>query len=515
MFETIVLLLFLNLNSMALPLEDQCSIAHGELRGRGCYCSFLGIYIDPFKDYCFPVKLNQALNEVQTLTGKKCQWDPNNQIKIKDSLISKDRTEFCSDPSKILCDERYNPLMIKTKEAETNFDLLKRKIEGTQKIKNYIASQSAGELQRCSQLKLDAWRKCQSLIEDQLEKELYSPQRKQRAREIFLQARSSIVAVLKEKKKQIEQSGPSESLPTINQMIESVEETEIHFGPFIEKDPTTFNVSLKAMIPSKAQKWAESDLDQNYRNTLYLEGMILYADEAPEALLAAFVGELAHIVGPGSSRFSINKASPRNPFLTELNCLKSKVSINAQPGDANCYQKLAQKYKSIDPRKAESLNATAQNINRNPEMAWSSPILDTTEKCQMGQTDEAFTDWLATEAFALQDINSPEGLNKEKASINKSLILLQEQLVSSKRILGFIARRCNNLPIEKNEDLKGDSRLKALDQLNSILLNHPKIRTTIGCEPTQRPTVPTANNQESPKPSYCGHQLNPPTGLNK
>lgn len=506
MFRPLSLLLLATINVSAAPTEDLCARAQGELKGRGCYCAHFGLYIDPAKENCLPAKINNAINAVNKLTGKKCQSDGLESMNPLSSPTLNDSADLCADPISVLCDERYNLTLKKIKNAEAAFDRLKSKAEQSTKIKKFIAAQSAGDLQTCSQLKIDAWRKCQDLTDEDLKNELFTPERRAKAEEIFKQAKGSVLKVLNEKKKDLEKSNSTSGVAGLEKMIEAIQETQLYFGAYHEKNPLTFNVSLKALIPSKDQKWTGPDVENNYRNTLYLEGQVLYVDEAPDTLFASLVHEFGHAIGPSSSRLNMNKSDAQNPFHTELSCLKSKASVHAQTGDANCFRALAAKYKTSDPSKAAKLLLTAQDIERNPDAAWVTPVLGEQETCQMGQSDEAFADWLATEAFALRDHTLSTISKPTVAGEFNPPISLIERLSKNETLLGFIAQKCNNMNIEGEATLRKDSHLDQRGQLEAIILNHPQLRLNLGCGVSQEPSKPMENEakKNSIKPIYCG-----------
>lgn len=326
-----------------------------------------------------------------------------------------------ADPVREYCDAKTNPYLAVRKKAELAFSEIETKIET--KKKAWARKVSGGKFEYCSDLSLEEFIQCQVYAKKEMAPLLYTERRKKNAEAIFVAAKLAVIGVLEQRKIQ----APSSVVNTLEKMISDIQRANLIFGVpgLAQSTPITFNMYASMQ-------------------DVYVGGMILEIDALPEMFTFDLLHEISHVVDPLNFPVSLIGLSA-HPFEGLYGCLRGAASVGAKRGDAECFDRLSEKYSTSDPNKSIGFKDTAINIRSNPDVKYFTPVMESGEVCQHGQLSEAFADWLGIEAYAAW----------KKGAVD---------------LLQIVATHCWGI---EDDDASGHTREKNFD-------SHPTLRDRLG-----------------------------------
>lgn len=421
---------------------------------------------------------------------------------------------LCHNPAPYICNENLNPNILDDKRSENQFKRIVENAKKDPKLLNFIKQKSGSAKVECLELEdSDDYMDCVKLRYKIMEEQFFTKKRKQIALGLFQKAKLSLLTVIEKKYLSLQAIGMKTSKKTLLQMKKEIEEATLYFGSPNHQD-ISYNASARnrghdsdEILYQILGPYAETT------NTVFLEGVILNAEYNPEALYRTFLHEISHFIDP-SEKFREDENYSNNPFQRELQCLKRKDSSFAQAGDATCFEKIGNKYKSKNSVFSEEAKLTAKLNRENPDVGWSSPNFPPNEEvCQSGQLGEAFSDWLATEGYLinnpLSNIQAMDGISE---SNGVRTINLQERFRLFPDLLESVAGFCSQYHLEteiswSREKQKG-IHPRSTDRLNAIMLAHPKVKQALGCSPSEMDNLQSLDGEQLEQGSvYCGKQL--------
>lgn len=425
-----------------------------------------------------------------------------------------DEKNLCSNPAKYVCDENINSSLTNNKRSENQFNLIEQNAQKDPKVQKFISENSKKGGAYCFELEdNDDYNECAKLRYAIMEKNLFTKKRKDVALELFKKAKYSILKVLEKREQSLASFGMSSSKENLLKMISEIKEAQLHFSSTDHLN-LSYNAAARSRGLDSDEVWYRF-LGQYAKttNTIFLEGLIINAEYNPEALYRTLLHELSHFIDP-SSKFRKDSKFSQNPFQRELMCLKREDSSYAQTGNAECFEKIGKKYRSKDPKFSDAVNLTAKFIRINPDVGWSSPRFPPDEnECQLGQLGEAFSDWLASEAYLVDnpivEFESMEGIYEKNGH---RIVDIRQRFQLLPHLLESVASFCSHSNLEREilwtrEKQKGIHPMST-DRLNAIMLAHPKIKEALGCSSAE--IYQLQNLNENPLPQgfvYCGAEL--------
>lgn len=290
------------------------------------------------------------------------------------------------------------------------------------------------------------FKECESLKNSEYQAKIYTEERKAITLKIFNEAKLDATNYLTNLKERL----PLSHQPTIDEMISRLKKARLFFSAALG-DQITFNATA-------LKDYSEGEETFN----VFIEGLVLYADSAPETLYHSFAHELAHFVE--KSEFY------DHPMEAVVGCLKSRASIGAKPNDVECISRLVTertpqvglKFPSVQSGVSWVDKRALELVKRKPD-ATISIANRFGQECQLSQVGEAYADWFAAELLVK---------SRHRGSITKSVGVLCSGYQQGR------AFKAN----EGNVAFGFDPHPSDFSRVNRLLATQPEILKEIGCE---------------------------------
>lgn len=492
---------FLLSHSLSLGVEfnEACANKGGQLKKKRCYCQSENRYIDPYSGHCVAKAILDFSRLNRSAKGLEC--NSTNAKPLPRPRLGPDEVEesaLCANPAKYICQPSLNPYLNQEDRARKLFYQLNNASENDPSVKKYIASKTKKKNTNCFELDKESYQECLRLRNIPLSKALYTRERVDKSQALFEQAKVAIITALEKREKAVRELRIEDTLPILEEMKAAVAKSTLIFGSLdSEQDYNAYAVRSRKLDHFPVR----------------LEGSILRVDDNPESLIVTFLHELSHHVG--SYLPSIKKAADaRSPFNKELQCLRRIDSVAAKSGDSDCIFRMAYKYEKSNPPLAEELFSVGNQVRLLPGAEWKMPTLPINEGlCQKGQVDEAFSDFLATEAMMnLEKLPPPDSLVGISSSNGQKIINVRQRMSLIPNFIKKLALHCADYQYEQTHPRTDysikDSHPSSEDRLNGIFLAHPLVKMALGCSSNNVHNLRDLN--QPPLTSgkvYCGMHL--------
>jgi hypothetical protein len=427
-----------------------------------CICPSSNEAINPYTHRCPLNEMEQAVNELNKMGSNPFCGPSSETLDIRPE-IQVDRTLLCTNPAKVICDEKLN--------GDTT--------------RKHLAAQ----------LQFSALQKEYSKNPKGFHNKLFTNKRKKSAINLVKQAKQTMTQLLRKKLK---------DHPQRDQLIQKISNIEVHFGRDQVKQPLDYNMYATELRPLAETKTLQP--------TLVIQGFITMVDTEPEAFYFLLLHELSHFFDPCLFSSFYPKAS--FPFSNEVQCLKQDGSAGAHENDIGCFNKAAQKSNELGIPINKGIQNCFKMHKKNPQCAgkaefesWDPRI----KKCNVTQINETFADWMATEALA-ESFKSPNIQNEIHNRLGESAddasaedytqALFRTQAWNQLRsqtgsLCPSMIHSNNNEELKANRNQRYKSHLRTEDRINSVIFAHPSFKKSLGC---------AKNHIDSPKhhSKYCG-----------
>jgi hypothetical protein len=505
---SILILILISLMAYATPNEQLCTTAGGQIEGRGCLCP-TGEFVDPERSKCISLQIQEGGGKAgyvgSDLEDCVVKLPPQH---LKSETLHIPKAKFCENPKTFLCNPSFNPYINKVDLSIRKLDRIKYEAEDDPLIQQFILKNlSDGKNYisgKCTDLENEKWIECQKMIEKLISSRVYTPARKDTTQKLYEKAKTATLGFLDKQKKVIESSGDDgqdEKIAVLEEMRKKILRTKLKFGPPVSDPISKFNASNEP-----PENW-ERIFDNSF--SIHLEGVVVLADHAPESLYFILLHELAHSIG----YLDFSESNLDDPFKNQVACLKDEKSINAKENDYNCFlglSRLAESFHKPDLLKESKILASFTKKHHYLAPALPDDIFF--KNCQVGQVEEAFADWIATESYAGSEKTklTPKlpftGMRSDK-NIDVDVKNLEE--IVPDQLLDYLAFLCSDFNSNDNDK---PNPLQASHPASSnrldLMFANPIINVSIGCSPKKITRYdPYATR---PQPSgvhlYCGQE---------
>lgn len=281
---------------------------------------------------------------------------------------------------------------------------------------------------------------------------LYTPERKAKARDLFERARTLALEILSAK------AAPgSEHLAPLQASLAQAR---------LAMEPADFEAQPAELLQFNAHTFAD--------RTIFIDGLILLADQNPDALFQVIAHEMGHVVGPTylflkSLKFNRAPVFPKYdgsyPFDDGLRCVARKVT---QPDLGCLYEQAEEMGRTAAFRDfAAGYALAADRLKENPYV--SIGLFSVGKKCQIGQNEEAFADFFSSELLA----RSLAGGTLSAAELDR-------------RIENSLAFFCEGTWREEFQAPALTAPYPAMAaRIDQILLSNDRLRDLLGSRPTE------------------------------
>lgn len=293
------------------------------------------------------------------------------------------------------------------------------------------------------------YNECQEMRHSAIQKILFPRQTQERIERLFERTKNHIIdninkIISPEKQKKDER---------LSAMVNEVLKTRIIFS----QSESRWNISFHKFEP-----------------TLRVEGMALLAEIDLSYLVGMMYHEWGHIINPFRFPLDNYERSHDIPFYENLSCLKD-IGF-ARYANTDCYQRLLLVLCSQGENPyCKSLKTFINLYSNFPMLSYESPLhlpeLQISKSCQNDQTIEAFPDLIMVEMLAKEMTISSVSENRSRIKKYLAQLCSEYQEVSNMNAHKRYQRTLNTYP---------DPELRLL-----FVLNNPKIRKAVGCDPVQ------------------------------
>lgn len=357
---------------------------------------------------------------------------------------------FCKNPSTYLCDEKLNPSVSSISKAFQEFKQIENMAINDPSV---VGFHNDGKICGKFEYGRKEWTECKSQIENMMAPKIYTKDRTEAARQIFLQAKKDLQSFLTQYSSRNSQSAMEAKV--LEEMISTLDKITLKLG---NQTTPFFNLS----------GWNAFYQSISVEKKMHLEGTVLLADNAPDTLYAIVLHELGHAISPVGDFYFPNYIG--SPFLSQISCLKNEKSIGAKSTDIECVEKYRKDEGKNDPILSDIIN----RAKKNPDNSYFVP-----PSCQNGQLNEAFADLIASEVYWLKKKNTISNLTEVPNRSTGELLPSKEILQIFNGVLLF----CTSIKKQNGETRqeRKDPHPLASERMDYILLAHPLSMKLLGC----------------------------------
>lgn len=474
--------------------------AGGILRAGRCVCPAIDTHVDPYNGVC-----PNALLESNKLlpSAPKCELEPNEQHRrqFPPPITAVKEDSFCVNPAKFLCQPSINPAMRDSYETQA---LYRHYVEEAKRLPGVIDHFDKEGVVRVSQLSDPLKNRVIPKMNEHLRDKLFTENRMSIARTQFENAKKQVLILLNHKLDSLKKNEDVNRAEAIVKSIASIKKIQLTL-PRTDTD----------LISSNATYDAQSD-------SLLLEGAILYADHNQDELFFIFAHELGHrIYRQGWDNYYLDTIKNSlvgsedlnsHPFGDTIDCLTHPQSIGTKSVDFACLRDLAKKFQDSNPNLTHEIEDARKRCERFPS-ACGFGLSITGEPCNMGQSHEAFADWIATESVVGSIKSMGNDFDKRHSVLGQdsrgiNYIDLKYN-PTFHHLSGFVSLFCSGAVEDMNQGLTRGTTNHThpidQDRINRIFLAHPFLRNALGCSKEySHDALPGQSEAVDPKKTlYC------------
>lgn len=435
------------------------------------------------------------------------------------------RTEFCRNPARFICDEKVNPYLRSILRKEKELEAIRVRAEHEPDIQQFILSRPHSKPKGGGPL---TWHdlesgtdqnECNDMVSHKVGLELYTKDRRSTAERLFGEARKSIIQALSRRAVYFESIGKRKEAQEVYDLYNTLGGLVLVFGRNKDVFSTKYELSAH-YYPAEFSKEGDHVVssftkkhptlpEHMVSGEVYIENLVYLADDNPEALRKILAHEIIHAIL--KNRIHL--------FENEHKCVQRADSVAAALGSVECAESEAAYFNQLA---ASFMKGSKGNLEY---VAQAQPCVEMAKalrkdpdesgfncsRCQQSQTWEALADLLGLDAIEYE---------KPKIAEWKEGVSDVSHLPGFDQVAKMAAAECSSHYMEQKEiaDQISESAQQAVrdrwaidshplpeDRIGALLMAHPNYRYC----PTDN-AIHLASLDSEPKQGdliYCGPDL--------